>query len=105
MAPPTRSTWTAPRPSRRSSTSFAGLGRRGPDEPAGWPDPAERLRDGATGGTPTELADGRLWRLADHPPQLGGVWDRLYDDAHLVHSYDPDEIRTAALHLLAPITS
>lgn len=63
------------------------------------PEPAERIRSDAV-GTPVELADGRTWLLAEHPPELGGVWDTLYNDAVARGSYVEEQIRTAALHLL-----
>lgn len=63
-------------------------------------EPEARALDADPEGTPTVLADGRCWILADYVPRLGGVWDTLYDSNVGRGKYRIADVRTACLRLL-----
>ena len=68
--------------------------------PAEFPTPESTARCPDPIGTEVELADGRVWTLADYTPADGGVWDRLYDGNILAGHYPLDEVLLGAARLL-----
>lgn len=62
--------------------------------------PEDRALTDEPSGTPTVLADGQIWILADYVPVLGGVWDTLYDHRIGRGKYAIADLRTAAVHLV-----